>query len=236
MNTRLIHIVFNLAKIWQLIVCWFLCFYPFLPFLPVVNLKLFWKSKQNKFGFATGKNWKKTEINKQMVVKFWFNCRKYGAIFYWLSCIDLRKAKELRFAVRSLKHELRLGLVMTYFLSARTPHAPRTHSHVLNVHKHIWPYSARLCVCTHVCVCARTLATHSLSKICTSATWSSLMATQESEGKPLSMGTKNWIQPDQCATKDIMQIRLKMLANMWAKSANWKGIQNILGVLRFFYL
>ena len=86
---------------------------------------------------------------------------------------------------------------------------------------------------SHVCVRACTVATHSLSKICTSATWSSLMATQESEGKPLSMGTKNWIQPDQCATKDIMQIRLKMLANMWAKSANWKGIQNILGFLDF---
>ena len=93
---------------------------------------------------------KNTEINKQMVVKVWFNCRKYGAIFYWLSCIYLRKAKELRFAVRNLKHELRLGLVTTYFLGARTPHAPRTHLHVLNVHKHIWLHTARLCVRTQV--------------------------------------------------------------------------------------
>ena len=64
--------------------------------------------------------------------------------------LDLRTAKGLGFVVKNLKHELRLGLVMTYFLGARTPHAPRTHLHVLNVHKHILPYSARLCVCTHV--------------------------------------------------------------------------------------
>ena len=30
---------------------------------------------------------KYTEINKQMVVKFWFNWTKHGAVSYWLSCI-----------------------------------------------------------------------------------------------------------------------------------------------------
>ena len=57
-------------------------------------------------------------------------------------------AKELGFAVRNPKHELRIGLVMTYFLGTRTPHAPRTCLHKLNVH--IWPHSACLCVRTHI--------------------------------------------------------------------------------------
>ena len=56
-----------------------------------------------------------------------------------LSCIDsavidLRTIKELGFAVRNPKHELQLGLFMTYFLVARTLHAPCTNLHVLNEH------------------------------------------------------------------------------------------------------
>ena len=47
------------------------------------------------------------------------------------------------------------------------------------------------------------------------------MATQESLGKPFSIGIKNWIHPDQCAKRDMMQIKFKKLANTLAKSANW---------------
>ena len=42
MNMRQLHILFNLAKTWHVIVCWFLCF----PLnLPELNLKLFWTSE-----------------------------------------------------------------------------------------------------------------------------------------------------------------------------------------------
>ncbi len=44
-------------------------------------------------------------------------------------------------------------------------------------------------------------------------TCSSLMATQELEGKPWSMGTRNWRQPDQWPIRSIMQIRLKIRMN-----------------------
>ena len=59
-------------------------------------------------------------------------------------------------------------------------------------------------------------------------TCNSLMATQESSGKPFSIGTRNWMQPDQWATKDMMQIRLKILANILANSPNcnkWTGLK-----------
>ena len=36
------------------------------------------------------------------------------------------------------------------------------------------------------------------------------MVTHESGGKPCSMGTRNWRQPDQWPMRSIMQIRLKI--------------------------
>ena len=52
MNMRQLHILFNSAKTWHVIVCWFLCF---APNLPELNLKLFWTSEQNNFRFSSGK-------------------------------------------------------------------------------------------------------------------------------------------------------------------------------------
>ena len=57
----------------------FCVFTPSYLFLPGVNLKLFWKSKQVRMG-------KNTDINKQSGVKFWFNWRKHGAMSYSFSC------------------------------------------------------------------------------------------------------------------------------------------------------
>ena len=68
MNMRQLQILFNWARTWHRIVCWFLCFY---HFLHDVIIKLFCRSKQNNFmvtSLITGKN---TEINKQSYVKFW---------------------------------------------------------------------------------------------------------------------------------------------------------------------
>ena len=44
-------------------------------------------------------------------------------------------------------------------------------------------------------------------------TWSSLIVTQESWGKPCSIGTRNMRQPDQWTIRSIMQIRLKIFIN-----------------------
>ena len=49
---RQLHTLFNSAKTWHVIACWFLCFPPNLPEL---NLKLFWTSEQNNFRFSSGK-------------------------------------------------------------------------------------------------------------------------------------------------------------------------------------
>lgn len=48
------------------------------------------------------------------------------------------------------------------------------------------------------------------------------MATHEFDGKPWSMGTKNWRQPDQCPISSIMQIRLKIRMNTLAMLRNCK--------------
>ena len=53
MNFRQIHIFFNWAQTWQLIVCLLLCFS---PFLPVFHQKLFYFDVQNNFRHKTGKN------------------------------------------------------------------------------------------------------------------------------------------------------------------------------------
>ena len=49
---RQLHILFNSAKTWHVIVFWFLSF---APNLPELSLKLFWTSEQNNFGFSSGK-------------------------------------------------------------------------------------------------------------------------------------------------------------------------------------
>ena len=49
MNNRQLHILFNSAKTWHVIVCWYMCFPPNLPEL---NLKLFLTSEQNNFSFS----------------------------------------------------------------------------------------------------------------------------------------------------------------------------------------
>ena len=83
-NMRQLHILFNSAKTWLVIVCWFLCF---APNLPELNLKLFCSDVQNNFRFSSGKFGGNTEIDKQWHVMFWLNWIKYGAVSYSLSCI-----------------------------------------------------------------------------------------------------------------------------------------------------
>ena len=52
MNMRQPHILFNSAKTWHVIVCWFLCLPPNLPEL---RKKLFCSDVQNNFRFSSGK-------------------------------------------------------------------------------------------------------------------------------------------------------------------------------------
>ena len=52
MNRRQLHIIFNSAKTWHVIVCWFLCF---APNLPELSLKLFSTDVQNNFRLSSGK-------------------------------------------------------------------------------------------------------------------------------------------------------------------------------------
>ena len=52
MNMRQLHILFNSAKTWNVIVCWFLCF---TLNLPELNLRLFCSYVQNNFRFSSGK-------------------------------------------------------------------------------------------------------------------------------------------------------------------------------------
>ena len=51
-DMRQLHIVFNSAKTWHVIVCWFLCFPPNLPEL---SLKLFGSNVENNFRFSSDK-------------------------------------------------------------------------------------------------------------------------------------------------------------------------------------
>ena len=51
-NMRQLHILFNSAKRWHVIVCWFLWFSPNLPEL---RKKLFWTSEQNNFLCSSGR-------------------------------------------------------------------------------------------------------------------------------------------------------------------------------------
>ena len=52
MNMRQLHILFDSAKTWHVIVCWFLCF---APNLPELNPKLFCSDVQNNFRLSSGK-------------------------------------------------------------------------------------------------------------------------------------------------------------------------------------
>ena len=84
MNMRQLHILFNSAKTWTVVVCWFLCF---APNLPELYLKLFCSDVQNNFRLSSGKfGAKQRNRNKQSHVKFWLNWTKDGAVSYSLSC------------------------------------------------------------------------------------------------------------------------------------------------------
>ena len=54
---------------------------------------------------------------------------------------------------------------------------------------------------------------------------SSLMTTQESRGKPWSIGTRNWMQPDQWAISIIRHIKLKIRMNTPAIFRNCNKIK-----------
>ena len=53
-------------------------------------------------------------------------------------------------------------------------------------------------------------------------TFSSLIETQQSLGKPWSIGTRNWRHPDQWPIRSIIQIRLNILINTPIEFNNWK--------------
>ena len=76
MDMRQLHILFNSAKTWHVLGCWFLCF----PLnLPELNLKLFWTSDQNNLRFSSGK-FRGKQRNQQTITcqisaelnKIWF--------------------------------------------------------------------------------------------------------------------------------------------------------------------
>ena len=100
MNMRQLHILFNSAKTWHVIVCWFLCF-P--PNLPVLNLKLICSDVQNNFRFSSGKFGGKHR-NQQSHVKFWMNWIKYGAVSYSLSCIKFYTTVEWQSSRRTFNY------------------------------------------------------------------------------------------------------------------------------------
>ena len=58
--------------------------------------------------------------------------------------------------------------------------------------------------------------------VCSVLTFSSLIETQQSLGKPWSIGTRNWRQPDQWPIRSIIQIRLNILINTPIEFNNWK--------------
>ena len=74
------------AKTWQAIVCLIMCFS---PNLPVLRQKLFWTSKQNNFWPKTGKFGENPKVNKQSLVMFWLDWKKYGSVSYSLICTYL---------------------------------------------------------------------------------------------------------------------------------------------------
>ena len=55
------------------------------------------------------------------------------------------------------------------------------------------------------------------------STCNSLIDTQQLGGKPCSIGTRNWRQPDQWPTSSIMQIRLNIRMNTLAMLRNWNN-------------
>ena len=81
MNMRQLRILFNWAKTWHRIVCWFLCISLFLPVLAWCDHKIvfFWSAEQfyDHIMQELVKTGKYIEINKQSDVKFWLNWIKY---------------------------------------------------------------------------------------------------------------------------------------------------------------
>ena len=83
---RQLHILFNSAKTWHVIVCWFLCY---APNLPVLNQKLFWTSEQNNFRLSSGKFGAKRR-NQQTI-----NCQVLAELNKIWSCLIFIKLYQL---------------------------------------------------------------------------------------------------------------------------------------------
>ena len=92
MNMRQLHILFNEAKTWHWIVCWFLWIYLFLPVFAwcAHKIVLFWSAEQFNEHIMQKlvKRGKFTEINIKSDVKFWLHWIKFGAVSYLLICTN----------------------------------------------------------------------------------------------------------------------------------------------------
>ncbi len=82
MNMRQLHILFNSAKTWHVIVCWFLCFPPNLPEL---CKKLFCSDVQNNFLRSSGK-FRENHRNQQTIT-----CHLLAELNRIWSCLILIK-------------------------------------------------------------------------------------------------------------------------------------------------
>ena len=98
---------------WQAIVCLLLCFSQI-----YLSCTQNCSEHQNKTIFCTkqvnsGKN---TEVNKQLLVIFWLNWRKYGSVSYSLSCNTEEYGRKLKNIFIDLILKTIVGLVLTWRL------------------------------------------------------------------------------------------------------------------------
>ena len=84
-NMRQLHILFNSAKTWHVIVCWFLCF---ALNLPELSLKLFFSDVQNNFKLSSGKFGAK-DRNQQTIT-----CQVLAELNKMWSCLIFTKLYE----------------------------------------------------------------------------------------------------------------------------------------------
>ena len=87
MNKRQLHILFNSAKTWHVIVCWFLCFPSNLPEL---NLKLFWSDVQNNFRFSSGKFGGKHRNQQTITCQVLAELNKIWSCLIFISCTKVQ--------------------------------------------------------------------------------------------------------------------------------------------------
>ena len=92
MNMRQFHILFNSAKTWHVIVCWFLCFPPNLPEL---NLKLFCSDVQNIVRFSSGKFEGKHRNKKTIPCKVLAELNKIWSCLIFIKLYLIRIARSL---------------------------------------------------------------------------------------------------------------------------------------------